>query len=174
MWLLLPGAGTPREGEPQRFSCWSRWGSLCAWGLLLLLYCHSCSVPAAPVPCSSTWSSCAGQGAALAWGFQSHQCPLKSSVCFTPSASLLCHPRCQGTELWEGSIPSVPRAAGASSSAAGHQGLPLEPGLHRGLHTLPFSIQLHPTAGEFSWQGLESALGPEQVLSHRERLSFLR
>lgn len=32
---------------------------------------------------------------------------------------LLCHPRCQGTELWGGSIPSAPRAASASSSTAG-------------------------------------------------------
>lgn len=160
VWLLLPGAGTPREAEPQRFRCWSRWGSLSAWELLLLRCCHSCRAPSAPVPCSSTWSSWAGQGAALAWGSQCQQCPLKSSVCFTSIS--LCRATLGARAQSCGEAPSHLHQGLPALPAAllGHPGLPLEPGFHRGFHTLPFSIQLDPTAGQFSWQGLESALGP--------------
>lgn len=133
--------------------------SLCL-GIVVAAFCPSCSVPAAPVPCSSTWSSCAGQGAALAWAFSA------ISVHWNPAFVSLHQPLCCATlgargQSW-GKAPShLCRGLPALPAALlGHRGLPLEPGLHRGLHTLPFSIQLHPTAGQFSWQGLESALGP--------------
>lgn len=174
VWLILPGAGTPREAEPQRFRCWSRWGSLSAWELLLLCYRHSCRVPSAPVPCSSTWSSWAGQGAALGRGSQCHQCPLKSSVCFTSISSAVppsvpghravgrLHPICtKGCQRFQQHCWGIQGCLGSLGFTEGYTLCP---------SASSWILQLDSSAGR-DWSQL---WGPNQGLSHRERLSFLR